>query len=101
MHQYLLGASWPEKQLCKKDLGALLDNKVNMSTLELNSALLQQNKASSSLGCSRKSVEVDHPSPLLSAAEVSSGVLCSVLGSPAQKRRGHAGESTMKVYEDD
>ena len=42
-----------------------------------------------------------HPPPLLRLSEASSGVLCPVLGSPAQERWGDTGESPAEGYKGD
>lgn len=41
------------------------------------------------------------PSPLFSTGEITSGLLCPVLGSPEQERHGRTGESPTKCHEDD
>ncbi|KAK4830515.1 hypothetical protein QYF61_011457 [Mycteria americana] len=52
MHQYMLGAAKPESSLAEKDLGVLMDNKLNMSQHRIIAA----KAASGILGCIRRSV---------------------------------------------
>jgi len=86
MHQYRLRDDLLERSPVEKDLRVLLDNRLAMS----QQCALVAKKANGILGCITKcwasrSKEADPP-PLLCPAEVTSEVLCPVLGSPAQKR---------------
>ncbi|GAB0204558.1 mitochondrial enolase superfamily member 1 [Grus japonensis] len=100
--KYRLGVNLLGRRSVEKDLGVLVDNKVSMSQQCAHMA----KKANGILGSIQKSVVSQHvkggyPPPLLCPGEVTSGVLCPVLGSPVQERQGTIGESPVEGYKDD
>ena len=83
IHEYRFEADLLERSSAEKNLDVLVDNRLATS----QQCALVAKKANGILGCITKCVasrskEADPP-PLLCPAEVTSEVLCPVLGSPA------------------
>ncbi|KAK4828615.1 hypothetical protein QYF61_000067 [Mycteria americana] len=100
MHQYMVGATQLGSSLAEKDLGVLVDTKLNMS----QQCAFVANKANGILGCIRRSVASGSREmilPLLSSVKAASGVLCPVLSSSVQERYRHTGESPIAGHKDD
>lgn len=97
-HQYTLGATQLESSSVVKDWGVLVDAKLNMN----QQCVLVTKKANNILVCIKQIItissrEVTNP---LSIDEAALGVLCPVLGPPAQKRPEHTGGSPMESHQD-
>ncbi|GAB0183993.1 tubulin polymerization-promoting protein [Grus japonensis] len=101
MHQYMLRVTQLESSLAEKDLGVLVDIKLNMS----QQCALAAWKATGILGCIKQGIakwtKGDAPSPLLSTGEVTSRVLFSALNSPIEDWYGATGESPVNSHEGD
>ena len=84
MHQYRLGADLLESSSAERDLGVLVDDRLNMS----QQCALAAMKANGILGCIRRNVASRLREVLLTfcPSEASSGVLCPILGSLLQER---------------
>jgi len=90
-HKYRLGGEWTERSPEEKDLGVLVDEKLNMS----HQCALAAQKANRMPGCIKKNsgqpVEGGDSAPLLHSGETPLGVLCPALESSAQDRHGPVG----------
>ncbi|GAB0187935.1 mitochondrial enolase superfamily member 1 [Grus japonensis] len=97
--QHRLGSTWLESSSVERDLGVLVDNKLNMS----EECAAAAKKANRMWGCINKGItnrdkEVIIP---LSACQAIPGILCSVLVPTVQKRCGQAGEGSEEGHQDD
>ncbi|PKU42123.1 rna-directed dna polymerase from mobile element jockey- hypothetical protein [Limosa lapponica baueri] len=98
-HKYKLGGEWLESSPEEKDLGVLMDEKLNMS----RQCVLAAQKAKCILGCRMRGQQVEggDSAPLLCSGETPSGGLCPALESSAQEGHGPVGTSPAEVRKDD
>ncbi|KAK4810664.1 LOW QUALITY PROTEIN: hypothetical protein QYF61_007464 [Mycteria americana] len=93
-----LGSTWLGSSSMERDLGVLVDNKLNMS--EQCAAVAK--KANRMLGCIKGITSIDKEVIIpLHSALATHGILCSVLIPAIQKRCGQAGEGPEKGHKDD
>ncbi|PKU27736.1 rna-directed dna polymerase from mobile element jockey-like [Limosa lapponica baueri] len=86
-HKYRLGGEWTESSSEEKDLGVLVDEKLNMTW----QCALAAQKANPILGCIPSSVA--SRALLLRSGETPPGALCPALESSAQEGHGPVGMS--------
>ncbi|GAB0181709.1 hypothetical protein GRJ2_000636200 [Grus japonensis] len=96
--QHRLGSTWLESSSVERNLGVLVDNKLNTNK-QCAAGAKQANRM---LGCTNKDITSrDKVIIPLSACQATSGILCSVLVPAVQKRCGQAGEGPEMGHEDD
>ncbi|GAB0185043.1 mitochondrial enolase superfamily member 1 [Grus japonensis] len=100
-HDYRLDEEWIESSPEEKDLGVLIDEKLNMSpAVRACSPESQLCPGLHQKRCDQQ-VEGGDPAPLLCSGETPPGVLHPALGAPVQERHGAVGESSEEGHEAD
>ncbi|GAB0189939.1 triadin [Grus japonensis] len=100
-HNYRLGEEWIESSPKEKDLGVLIDEKLNMS--RQCCACSPESQPCPGLHQKKcgQQVEGGDPAPLLGSGETPPGVLRPALGAPVQERHGVVGASPEEGHEAD
>ncbi|GAB0188882.1 mitochondrial enolase superfamily member 1 [Grus japonensis] len=99
-HGYRLGKEWIETSPEEKDLGVLIDEKLNRTKQCACSPESQPCPGLHQKKCDQQ-VEGGDPAPLLCSCETPPGVLRPALGVPVQERHGAVGESPEEGHEAD
>ncbi|GAB0182043.1 mitochondrial enolase superfamily member 1 [Grus japonensis] len=98
-HNYRLGGEWIESSLEEKDLGILIDEKLNRSR-QCALAAQKANHVLHQEKCDQQ-VEGGDPAPLLPSGETPPGVLHPPLGCPVEERHGPVGVSPEEGHKVD
>ncbi|GAB0189937.1 mitochondrial enolase superfamily member 1 [Grus japonensis] len=100
-HNYRLGEEWIESSPKEKDLGVLIDEKLNMSWQCCACSPESQPCPGLHQKKCGQQVEGGDPAPLLGSGETPPGVLRPALGAPVQERHGAVGASPEEGHEAD
>ncbi|GAB0189934.1 hypothetical protein GRJ2_001458700 [Grus japonensis] len=92
-HNYRLGEEWIESSPKEKDLGVLIDEKLNMSWQCCACSPESQPCPGLHQKKCGQQVEGGDPAPLLGSGETPPGVMHPALGAPVQERHGAVGAS--------